>query len=441
MHSLPHRAWHDWLVLSPTTPWPPTTEQLAKDLAKVLTVGVGRPLRGGADKINALPLAAVAAQLSDDETLPPLRQVADAIRASIERHGPGTFWKAAALVFGVAAETAHLWKAADRRSVAATELGVEVPALKETHEPRMCLALADDLLRHLPDNDRPTTSSKGSLWRRRGSARKLTDYIAILVSIVGVVVAVVTFGWISQPHTRALPSVGALQGEASHQLSLSETPVPGTISPTLGFGDSAGGRPVFPYVNVTPTSATPVIDSIVDAPNDEGDERLFLRVAARHTTLNRIRSFLAIASEATVAHDGELVWMRLYVDNNAVGTSPGDCTPTPPSAAVNTRARMAIWDSPDKRLHVVRAWVEADNSTPKWITSAVAVVTTEAKRLELDTALSWEYAKQPGQFSSKPPLLEGAALFRSAGLQVAANGLLGSCWADRFILYLAFRQR
>jgi hypothetical protein len=140
------RACHDSCVLPSSNSWPLPVERLADDLAKVLTVGVGRPLRG---KATIKVLVAVAAQLAEDPTLPELRHVEDAVRESIGRLGDGAFAKATAVDFGADPTQARLRTAADRRRFAATILGVEISALKENYERRMCTMIAGDLLKRL----------------------------------------------------------------------------------------------------------------------------------------------------------------------------------------------------------------------------------------------------------------------------------------------------
>jgi hypothetical protein len=435
-------------MVSSDRPWPPTEAELTDDLAKVLTVRVGYPLRG---KATTETLNAVAARLSDDPTLPSLRQVADAVTASIGRLAPGSFAKATAQVFGVDPDTADMRTAAERRRAAAITLKVEVSALKEDIEHRMCILIADDLLKRLPADSLPpegydksqqtadepvsaglTTGQERSSWQplRRKSA--LAGFVLLLMIAVTLLA---TKPW---DEARATTDVelARLTAEAERPLDLSQTPLPGETSSVLGFGDEIGGRRIYQYVNVTPVPNYPILDSFIDSTEHIGDERMFLRVGtgpawyARHHPV----SF----TPAVAAQANNLVYIWIYVANDAPEQS--DCSKlVGPTIATNTRVRLTIWNSPSNHLHIVRGWISADNAYPKWITDTAAVITSKAMPLSFDPEDSWQYSITPGQFAHEAPL-PNQDFFDAGGMELSSDGLLGSCWANRWAFHLAFHQ-
>jgi hypothetical protein len=431
-------------MASSTRSWPPTEKQLADDLAKVLTVGVGQPLRG---KAMIDTLAAVAAYLSDDSTLPPLRQAEDAVSESIGRLGSSRFANATALVFGVADKRATMRTVAARRRLAATELGVGESALKESHEPRMCLAIASDLLKRLPETLLPETASSPApdiqpvpiadddqARPTTTAARRFRPALAVLLAVLGLAIALLAL----QPWNEAGAStheLARLTAEAERPLALSQTPLPGTTTPLLGFGDENGGRPYFQYVNRTKVPGYPVLDSFIDAPEHVGEERMFLRVEAA-PKLPKNFVLRLTPSAAAAGHDLAFVW--IYVANDAPQQS--NCSElVGPTVATNTRIRLTVWNSPNNRLHVVRGWISADNAYPKWITDAAAVITAKAAPLSFDPADSWQYSIFPSKFAHEAPL-PNQTFFDAGGMPLSSKGLLGSCWSNRWAMVLAFNQ-
>lgn len=119
-----------------------SAESLAKEIAAVCTVGLGRPLRSNAKSDQ---LVQVAKQLGSDETLPRLPLFEEVLTPSIERLGRGELGVLARMEFGLHPETKHLRFLSDRRGVASDHFGIGNDALKRL-ERQMHLALAEDLL-------------------------------------------------------------------------------------------------------------------------------------------------------------------------------------------------------------------------------------------------------------------------------------------------------
>jgi len=256
--------------------------------------------------------------------------------------------------------------------------------------------------------------------------------IAIAVALAGVLVPTLLSS-ASPPRT---PSLATLINEGERPLSLAETPVPGWASGVLGFGDADGGRPIFPYTDVTNTSNTPVFDSMVDTP-EVADERLFLQYESRTRTKKGFIYATYSAGDVSGVPGPLLLW--LYIDNNAAA-QPNCAIPVGSSVAQNTRVRLAVWDSTNRAIHVIRAWLEANNAHPRWVTDAVAIVTQPGVRLQLDPSHSHIYSPASPEYSKKLHLANDDIL-DPAGMQLGPNGVVGSCWSDRFYLVLSFDQR
>lgn len=122
----------------------PSQEGLERDLVKVLTVGVGRPVRKQDEPIS--DLEAVAAWLSEP-SLPPVRQVEEVVREAIKQFGTSSFFVGMALVFGAHEDTADMRKATDRRRMAATKLNVSEYTLAHELGKRMRELIAEHLLK------------------------------------------------------------------------------------------------------------------------------------------------------------------------------------------------------------------------------------------------------------------------------------------------------
>ena len=237
----------------------------------------------------------LAARLSDDLTLTSLRQVADAVTVSIGRLAAGSFAKATAQVFGVDPDTADMRTAADRRKEAAITLKVEVSALEEHREKQMCIAIADDLLKRLPANyfrRGPTANPSRHQTSRclRVCSRTETHTLATIEAQASARRSRAALGdrrnaagHQALKRSRGDDPCGAdpSRGEAERPLSFSQTPLPGTTTSVLGFGDAIGGRGYYQYVDRTKVPDYPILDSFIDTPEHIGDERMFLRVEAR----------------------------------------------------------------------------------------------------------------------------------------------------------------
>jgi hypothetical protein len=222
--------------------------------------------------------------------------------------------------------------------------------------------------------------------------------------------------------------------EAERPLSLSQTPLPGTANPVLGFGDELGGRRTYQYVNTTPVPDYPILDSFIDTPG-LGDERMFVRVETGSRWYARQPYWI---KPAAVARSNDLIFVWLYAANDAL-PEPNCNDLVGSTVAKNARIRLVVWNSPSDHLHVIRGWISADNANPKWITDAAAVITTEAAPLSLDPADSWQYSISPSQFAKKASL-PNQDFFDAGGMALSSGGLLGSCWANRWAMVFAFRQ-
>ena len=187
----------------------------------------------------------------------------------------------------------------------------------------------------------------------------------------------------------------------------------------------------------TPSSPIPTLNVLTDVPYGTGDERQFVYVRSSRSTKSPLAN--TVSGRSIFVRANEYIWLRLYIDNGAY-PEPKCERLVGPTIARHTTVRVAIWDSPNKRLHVLRAWVYADNSEPKWVTDAVAVLTEKPRTLELRPSLSSQYSYEPPMYRSKPPL-PSRAIVEPGGMLLGGNGLLGSCWQNRFSLLLAFSQR
>lgn len=119
-------------------------DKLASEVKHVRAVGLGRPLRAGAE---ADQLLALAESLVPDSTLLPFRLYEEALRPSIERLGQGRLGRIAQIEFGISPDALNLHTLKKRRDLAAAdqELDPERDRFK-TLEKEMYRALAEDLL-------------------------------------------------------------------------------------------------------------------------------------------------------------------------------------------------------------------------------------------------------------------------------------------------------
>jgi hypothetical protein len=117
-------------------------EKLAREIAKVRTVGLGRPLRKDAQTDQLL---LVAESLAVDPHFPSFRLYEEALRPSIERLGRGPVGRLAQIEFGLTLESGKMPLLKQRRQLAKEELGNGDDSL-EALERDMHRALADDLV-------------------------------------------------------------------------------------------------------------------------------------------------------------------------------------------------------------------------------------------------------------------------------------------------------
>lgn len=293
---------------------------------------------------------------------------------------------------------------------------------------------SDETGDHSDSNDTPDDTSK----------RRYRALLSTALVIVGIVLIIVT--QLIGTGTASIPTaeLRRLAAESEHQLFGDQTPVQGDVSRLLGFGDpTPTGRTTYPYVahskepgelGDTFASPVPTLDAMTDVNFGIGDEREFIR--ARAATAKRPRA-QEITQRSVFVRNGQYLWLRIYIDNNSAAEP--DCNAlTGPTIAKHTTARVAIWDSPNERLHILRAWIYAANTQPTWITDAVAVVTQSPRKLQLVPSLSSQYSELPPTYVSHPTLTS-SALVEEAGITVG-NGLLGSCWQNVFYVLPVFRQ-
>jgi hypothetical protein len=121
---------------------------LAKQISRVRTVGLGRPLRRNAE---VGLLLAVCKALAADSSLPTVRLFEDGLSPSIARLGNGEQGQLARLEFGLHSRTENERFLTGRRHVVKQKLGLGDVAL-ERLEHLMDLALAQDLVKRLEES-------------------------------------------------------------------------------------------------------------------------------------------------------------------------------------------------------------------------------------------------------------------------------------------------
>lgn len=169
-----------------------------------------------------------------------------------------------------------------------------------------------------------------SWWKRAAAvAAVVVAFFAGLNTVLGPgsYLGATLFGSADENHG-ADPTTGRLDGG----LNRAQTPLPGHGGPSLGFGDSAGGREVRPYTGFTATTRTPIMNSFVDVKYfvfADGDERRYMGTSTAKPGSERPRA-RDFARKATL-HDDEVFWVRALVDNNA---SPVDDCTDPQGVAV-----------------------------------------------------------------------------------------------------------
>ena len=239
------------------------------------------------------------------------------------------------------------------------------------------------------------------------------------------------------------PSVARLASEASRSLYLNETPAPGNASWQLGFGDAVGGRQTFPYSGATTTTWEPTFNSIVDtryAPYG-GDERQFLSLGLVELPVAKLQTNWPHRRRSVALSSDEAASVLVLIENSAA-PQPNCNRLEGVTIAENSHLRAGVWNSSDGKLHVIRVWLFASNTNPRWVTDAVAVTTDGTVELELDPKLSYVYSKEPAGFDTSPALRSKAVL-QPGGMPVGHGdrGLIGSCWENRFFVVLLFQQK
>lgn len=417
--------------MAPVDPLP-TPAVLSAQVRKVMANGIGRPVRAGAPIPD---LEAVALEIVRDPDLAPMARVAEAIERAIGTHGRRPYGEAMRAVFGVSDEARTLPALQDRVALASKQLGksVEKPALLE-----MSSAVAWALLdlvkagRTNPDPEQVVAGASLSNARR----------IALAVFVVGALAVLALFVARSPGSKSAsYPSLRALEHAAERHLTTKEVVEleRGGLRSTLGFGNAmVGGGPKFHYTKSGFRAQTsPIFDAIENLNYGIGDERRFLNITASLTADSRQLSHFA--GHAAMARPHDIVWVDVRIDNNAAPTP--HCSLTGRAVARDTHLKFQVWNAPDGRLHVIRGWLGAVNTRPRWITDAVAVVTSSPATLEPDNSLSREYSYLSQRYVETPLIAVEPAVLSPDGLLVGEHGLVGSCWNDVYFLTLGFRQQ
>ena len=255
----------------------------------------------------------------------------------------------------------------------------------------------------------------------------------IVATVVGgLILAAIFYGIHSffASHGSAVPSLAALKRKSQQELPLSRTPVPGQVSPQLGFGDSIGGRMTIAYAATEQPFPRPIFNAYTDVPHGVGDELQFIHVGRPNGTSPALPNQRAMAVD-----QGAEVGLAIYVENSAA-PEPNCGALVGPRVATNARLRVAIWNSSNRRLHVFRAWVSADNTNPRWITDAVAVTTSGPRRFAV--VRGWQYQKVPSGPAWKAVPKPEQAL-APAGIPLGALGAIGGCWSNKDITLLKFK--
>ena len=413
----------------------PSVASLAADIRKVMSKGVGRPLRAGA---TTQDLERVAKEIVADPSLLSIGLCAAAIETAIFRLGRIQYEEAIRAAFGISEDAKPLTKLQDRAKLAAKKMPQD--AFQESELQRMCDKLAELMLEiaaerraaSAPPPPVPEPVPRRALWQRWSVAA-----LGLGVLLAGFGVLLADGG--SSSGTSTDPSLAQLSHEAGQQLTGRRAPAPDKqMTGALGFGDpTPNGRPTFRDGKHGFTApGTPTFDALVNANGHVGDERRFVRVETSLAT-DAQQLWQLPDKQVVQARPHEIVWVLVYIDNNATPTP--DCALNGPHVATHTRLRVAVWNSTDDHLHVIRAWLSANNTQPAWITDAVAVLTSNATTLEPDSSISREFSKLSPQFHSEPTI-NVESLLVYPGLLVGGNGLVGSCWNNRYYLALGFRQ-
>jgi hypothetical protein len=378
------------------------------------------------------------------------------VRLAIDRlHGPRK--DVAELLYGLAADSAGR-KIKERRELARAKYceitgreyayetfrtNAEKTLITDLAKTLIVLIEECDSIATLPRSDSPTPTvgptepkppgseiaphPRGGPFVRSMTRRRATLGLVIGVAVVWVLAFILHFD--TAPRVSHLPSLARLEDEAERQLVGVQAPSPDS-HPTnkLGWGDpTSHGRHI--YYPGDPAPTTPTFDSIYDS--DE-DERQFLGVSVSTATTTNLENLTE--QRAVIAHPSMVVWVFVKAVNGAARTT--GCELVGPSIAENTQLKLSIWNSPSRNLHIIRAWITAQNTKPRWVTDAVAVVTTSADTLVPDGQLSKEYSQVTPYFEKGQTFSVGT--LAASGIEI---GSVGSCPQDAYYFNIALRQR
>lgn len=289
--------------------------------------------------------------------------------------------------------------------------------------------------------DQPSEAPEGSAPEQSGQVPKrrlVAAVLAVAIVLAVLLLAVDPFGS-DTAATDQGPSLRRLATEDNRLLAVDRTPLPGEASRTLGYGDEVGGRKMYAYAgNRNYTTVTPTLDSIDDAPSQYPNGRKFVHVlivSRKH--IHHVLSHEEPRSAVLPLEEDKLASVRVWIENSAAVLGP--CHSRQPTTAAEVKLRIAIWESPDHTLHVVRAWLSSRNTDPRWITDAVAVKTPQPARLVLVPALSTYWLEQTGDRYPFPAV----NAFKPAGVAIGVDGTgrIGSCWREDLNYNLVFRPK
>jgi hypothetical protein len=426
---------------------------LAEELKDLRTPG----LRRRSDRV-ALPVLETIARLLD----PTGTRINDQIKTAITLGSePMADFRRLAVREVLDAGNQRLEQLGLRRRYVARQLKVTTKAV-EAQEEGLFAELARHLVRLAPEPPPlPTASVEETTdaacdggtedtdisatkdGRKRGFVRPQQRRPAVVFSLS--VLAALTVGLVLLLGNNQAPAPGELErlAQASERnLTGDQAPVPGTASRVLGFGDpTPEGRTVYPYVAHetegvgTPASPTPTLDALTDVPGF-GDEREFLHLA---TGTIKKPPGIYINRRSVFLRADEDLWLSLYIDNGAAEHEHNCSQLTGPTIAQNTTVGVAMWDSPNRRLHIIRGWIYASNAQPTWITDAVAVLTEQPRTLEMVPRRGSQYSELPAQYHGHIPLTNDTIL-QSAGMRLEDHALLGSCWQNRVDVFYSFTR-
>lgn len=278
--------------------------------------------------------------------------------------------------------------------------------------------------------------SKWDAFRRltrgvRGKVLLVVGVTSAALGFAGNAVAVVDAGAAVIDKVRATPP-RLDDARLDRPLTASETPVPGSATGILGFGDSIGGRPTIPYLGTEAVPTVPVLNAFTDLPSNEDERRFVLASRIPSVDVPLTPRDVDYGRHVSVGESG-LIAVLVRMDNNA--EPPPDCDVLEHrSTARNLHVRLADWTDKRTGEHVLRAWVSTDNSEPRWVTDAVLIDAPSPGSFAVARARI--YRKAPSV--DKVPLSGAEQLFEPGGAQIG-DGLLGGCWDNRYALNVVLR--